>query len=446
MKINQIHIREAWGLKNLSIKFDEPLEKYFENSKVSILVGENGTGKTSILRILSYAFFPDMTEKQELFPNFYINYEINEQEYELGANAVESYDIVRPSRVIVSSFAVFEAFKVNYQKGSREKNFVGEYAGTEYYYCGPTIRRGLTSLKEAIPTIVKSFYNAKYNIRLNNSVSELMTVINYQDDPSIEVSLPRRVSKDFNFSNYNENEYLLLEEKCNVLKEEIKRRALDRIGRRSTYRIPSNHIDERFLEMIFEVENSKYYSRIITDLVFKREEEDVLFSQMSSGELTMFFRFFPLIDKVKDNCVVLIDEPETHLHPKWIKNYIDLIVKIFGDYKVHFIIATHSPLIASDVPKESIIGLKRNRNNRIEEYYVKEKTLGGESSDILQDVFNLKDYSGEFTKSKKKLIKELLEESRIREALELYDDLSTTAEKYKFFSEIEHLLPDFGEE
>ncbi|MFJ8066095.1 AAA family ATPase [Psychrobacillus sp. NPDC096426] len=445
MKINHVRIREAWGLKDLLIKFDKPSEEYFKKSNISIIVGENGTGKTSILRLLSYAFFPEMNEKQELYPQFHINYEINEKEYEIGALGNESRSISRPKKVIVSSYAVFEAFKVNYKKGNKVNNYVGEYAGTEYYYCGPTVKGGISSLKEAIPTIIKSFYNAKENKKLSESINQLMSVIGYSGYPFIEISLPRLNHSRMRKMDYSDEDILLLQEKSFILKNEIKYRSLKPLGG-GKYLISPEAVDDNFLEMLLELDESEFFSKIFIDLIFRREGENVHFSQMSSGELTMFFRFFPLIDKICDDCVVLIDEPETHLHPKWIKNYINLLVKLFGNFNVHFIIATHSPLIASDVPKECIIGLKRINNNLIKQYNIHEKTLGGETGDILQDVFNLEEYGGEFTKSKKEKIKQLLIDSKINEALNLYDDLSLNSDKYKFFDEIVHLLPDIGKE
>lgn len=445
MKINHVRIREAWGLKDLLIRFGKPSEGYFKKSNISILVGENGTGKTSILRLLSYAFFPEMTEKQELYPQFHINYEINEKEYEIGAFGNESRHINRPKKIIISSYAVFEAFKVNYKKGNKVNNFVGEYAGTEYYYCGPTVRKGISSLKEAIPTIIKSFYKAKENMKLNESINQLMSVIGYNGFPYIEISLPRFIESRMRKKGHADEDILLLREKSLILKNEIKQRYKEVLGG-GKYLISPEEVDANFLDMLLELDESEFFNKIFTDLIFHREGEDVRFSQMSSGELTMFFRFFPLIDKICDDCVVLIDEPETHLHPKWIKNYINLLVKLFGNFNVHFIIATHSPLIASDVPKECIIGLNRTNNNFIKQYNINEKTLGGETGDILQDVFNLEEYGGEFTKSKKEKIKQLLNDSKINEALNLYDDLSLNSDKYKFFDEIEHLLPDFGKD
>ncbi|PDZ28250.1 hypothetical protein CON85_12240 [Bacillus toyonensis] len=441
VKLNSLNIQKAWGLNNLEILFGKPSDRYFENANVSILVGENGTGKTSILRLLSYAFFPEMAEKQRLYPYFHVNYEINNENYELGAFGPESFQVVRPKRIIVSSFAVFEAFKVSHNNRNKYNDFVGEYAGTEYYYCGPTVSKGVASLKEAIPTIVKSFYYPN-NDNFHESINYLMKVIGYMGYPTIEISSPQPKDRARNMHRIElapEPELELLGER---LKGEIISRDLVRLVG-GKYLITPDKIDSSLLELLFKINDSKYYNRIFSDLIFDKDGRELRFSQMSSGELTMFFRFFPLIDKICDESVILIDEPETHLHPRWIKNYINLIVKLFGDFKVHIIIATHSPLIASDVPKECIVGLKRNKNNEIVQYHVNENTLGGETSDILQDVFNIVDYSGEFTIAKKEKIKQLLNENKIREALELYDDLSLSSGKYKFFTEIEHLLPNF---
>lgn len=46
--------------------------------------------------------------------------------------------------------------------------------------------------------------------------------------------------------------------------------------------------------------------------------------------------------------MVLIDEVDLHLHPKWQQNLIDKLTKTFPN--VQFILTTHSPHIVSDNP------------------------------------------------------------------------------------------------
>lgn len=50
--------------------------------------------------------------------------------------------------------------------------------------------------------------------------------------------------------------------------------------------------------------------------------------------------------------IVLLDEIEQHLHPKWQRSIIPLLKNVFP--KVQFIITTHSPLVAANTGKTSI--------------------------------------------------------------------------------------------
>ena len=45
---------------------------------------------------------------------------------------------------------------------------------------------------------------------------------------------------------------------------------------------------------------------------------------------------------VKETLLIL-DEPEAHLHPKWTFAYADLICRLNREYGVRFLISTHSP-------------------------------------------------------------------------------------------------------
>ncbi|MGU5731629.1 AAA family ATPase [Aeromonas jandaei] len=64
--------------------------------------------------------------------------------------------------------------------------------------------------------------------------------------------------------------------------------------------------------------------------------------------------------------MVLIDEPEISLHPEWQETFIDLIYNAFSNYeKCHFIIATHSPLIISNLPKENCFILNMDSNETL---------------------------------------------------------------------------------
>ena len=60
-----------------------------------------------------------------------------------------------------------------------------------------------------------------------------------------------------------------------------------------------------------------------------------------------------LEDKDKITGIVLIDEIDLHLHPKWQWNVIDALQKTFSS--VQFIIATHSPIVISASKEANLI-------------------------------------------------------------------------------------------
>lgn len=85
--------------------------------------------------------------------------------------------------------------------------------------------------------------------------------------------------------------------------------------------------------------------------------------------------------------VILIDEIDVHLHPRWQQKILPLLKMLFP--KVQFITTTHSPIIVSTTEKNEAVEIEQIDNN------VKQFNVIGEPkewyiSDILQNVFDLK--------------------------------------------------------
>lgn len=82
------------------------------------------------------------------------------------------------------------------------------------------------------------------------------------------------------------------------------------------------------------------------------EIDDTPIEKMSSGE-QMFVRLYSLLGNLpkgsKQNIILLYDEPENSLHPKWQqlfpKYFHEIIEEIYEIKSSHFIFATHSPLV-----------------------------------------------------------------------------------------------------
>ncbi|MGQ3166892.1 MAG: ATP-dependent nuclease [Hydrogenophaga sp.] len=83
------------------------------------------------------------------------------------------------------------------------------------------------------------------------------------------------------------------------------------------------------------------------DVRLKKQGSSFLVGAASSGErelLTYLFAIFAL--NVRD-ALIIVDEPELHLHPKWQKTLLQLFVRLEKSTGNQFLLATHSPTFVS---------------------------------------------------------------------------------------------------
>lgn len=91
---------------------------------------------------------------------------------------------------------------------------------------------------------------------------------------------------------------------------------------------------------------------------------EVNMSSFSTGEKQIVFRVGNLLKNLKNlqDGIILIDEPETSLHPKWQRKYIRFLLDTFDGLDIQFIIATHSPYILQGIKEGESVAIKIDRN------------------------------------------------------------------------------------
>jgi ABC-type transport system involved in cytochrome c biogenesis ATPase subunit len=96
-------------------------------------------------------------------------------------------------------------------------------------------------------------------------------------------------------------------------------------------------IDNRFRPKSISVDKS-------VGFVVKRGADIVVpLEKLSSGEQHQLVLFFELLFELKENALILIDEPELSLHVAWQKKFIPDLQRIIGLNKFDVLLATHSP-------------------------------------------------------------------------------------------------------
>ncbi|HDL6635336.1 TPA: AAA family ATPase [Yersinia enterocolitica] len=176
------------------------------------------------------------------------------------------------------------------------------------------------------------------------------------------------------------------------------------------YNITRNsRFNEVLLKLEFEIkpyEGKEILTKYNLNDIFKIE-----FSEMSSGQTAILAQIGAISDsitKLSDrgitSILLLIDEGDAFLHMDWQRKYISSLNKMLGKLKVslgikhlQLILATHSPLLATDVPKDFISRLSVE-NNALSGFasplYILlnesfgTKTIGEFATDKIEKIFN----------------------------------------------------------
>lgn len=114
-----------------------------------------------------------------------------------------------------------------------------------------------------------------------------------------------------------------------------------------------------------------------------------LFGKLSSGHSIVLLTITKIVEKIEEKTLILIDEPETHLHPPlqsaFVRTLSDLLIK----KNAVAIIATHSPIIVQEVPKSCIWKLDKvgDLPTRFSRFDI--ETFGESIGTLINEIFGL---------------------------------------------------------
>lgn len=89
----------------------------------------------------------------------------------------------------------------------------------------------------------------------------------------------------------------------------------------------------------------------------------------------------------KDGCVVLIDEVENHLHPSMQRSILPDFIEAFPN--VQFIVTTHSPLIVGSVKDSNVYALRYGDDRRVCSELLDSDNKSQTASEILNEVLDV---------------------------------------------------------
>ncbi|WP_325089196.1 AAA family ATPase [Burkholderia contaminans] len=124
---------------------------------------------------------------------------------------------------------------------------------------------------------------------------------------------------------------------------------------------------DRWRAAISRLESDKNFADMALGRLLEMERDQAislarsLVGRMSSGHSIVLLTITKLVDTVEEKTLVLMDEPESHLHPPLLAAFTRALSDLLNNRNGVAIIATHSPVVTQEVPRVCVWKLTRSR-------------------------------------------------------------------------------------
>jgi len=324
MRINRLKLKNIGPFLDAELDFDGSNK----NAAITLITGENGTGKSIVIdairKMILGSHLGSFSNERDICrgDNFQV-------EMGIDVNGL-SYDFIAQKKQKTGN----NAFSVNYKdEGLKNSGFNPKHLH-DYFF-------GSLNVKPKPNWIVNYWTSQNDNLKFNidnikffesknyllNSLdgiqknSEVVSLITYFDYLRTSTEIKEREEGEFLF---------------NTLK--------------------------KIIELSLNEGEFKHVERKTLMPIVRQKGADVSIDKLSSGNLYLIQRMVALLgqmyavysinnlkleDMLKSPGLLLIDEAENHLHPKWQKTFLNSVLSIFPNLQI--IATTHSPFIISSV-------------------------------------------------------------------------------------------------
>ena len=176
----------------------------------------------------------------------------------------------------------------------------------------------------------------------------------------------------------------------------------------SFVRILSNKNIEQYKNLISQLESDPIFKELnIMEVIrqtvevimeFKKDDKTTsqglkqpaidLFKKLSSGHAIILLTITKIFEKIEEKTLVLLDEPESHLHPPLLSSFMRALSDLLIKKNAVAIIATHSPVVLQEVPKSCVWRLSRfGLEAKAERFDI--ETFGETIGTLTKEIFGL---------------------------------------------------------
>ncbi len=176
-------------------------------------------------------------------------------------------------------------------------------------------------------------------------------------------------------------------------------------------------IAERVHQLVLEMSDAQrtYLSSILPQIIQREDigefvanptKSRALYASLSAGQRIALNIISELLVSVTERSLVLLDEPEVHLHPQLLSTLMAILGDILTASNSFAIVATHSPIVVQQVPSRSVLVMRRMAGRPLVNKPAIE-CFGENLTEIVRTVFE----AVESDRSYEQVIDQLLEET-----------------------------------
>jgi ABC-type branched-subunit amino acid transport system ATPase component len=165
-----------------------------------------------------------------------------------------------------------------------------------------------------------------------------------------------------------------------------------------------------------DFETDQQYEPVMDEDDILKRRAQKFFHKLSSGHKIVLLTLTRLVETVEERTLVLLDEPEAHLHPPLLSAFIRALSDLLVQRNGVAIIATHSPVILQEVPKRCVWKLRRN-GTQLTNHRTEVETFGENIGALTTEIFELEVTHSGFYRM-------------LRDAVDEYQDYETIVEKF----------------
>lgn len=367
----ELNIKNFASIKEASIKIDG----------ITVIAGENNTGKSTIGKILFASFnsLRDIDKK--------VNSEINYSIRDLLMDFIKRVTFYSPKKNILVE-TITRRFKlndivsnilndINSNEDNNKENIeniiidnIREYTNTNdkftkeniEFLANRIIEYNNISRKKIALNLITKYYNDLFYKQINSRIFKNTNAEIKLNDFGISFEFKNDKCAKFK-KNIYENSVFLIDNPFVLDIEDYSYSPsipdsylISKIHNRyNKDSILDKTLVEEKLEIIY-----KMLSNAINGKIIKKENDfylafDNITEPISIHNISAGLKSFTIIkmmleeDILKEKDILVLDEPEIHLHPKWQLLYAEIIVLIQKVFNLHIVITTHSPYFLESI-------------------------------------------------------------------------------------------------